>query len=117
MEDKEFKFWTTYDEVPPFFEECGMGVWEEVVEDYHRRMEEEERNGIKAEKELYGKYLDSLTEEEIDDFMEEGVLPSRFLSIIDIDVSSTDFISKKYGVPIGSIDDFFDAQSAMDVQD
>ena len=117
MEDKEIKFWSTNNLKPPFFEECGMGDWDEVVADYKRRMEEEERNGIKAEKELYGKYLDTLTSDEIEDFMDEGELPARFLSIIDIDVSSNDFISKKYSVPIGSIDDFFDAKERMSVQD
>ncbi len=29
MEDKEYKFWINNNLVPPFFEECGMGVWEE----------------------------------------------------------------------------------------
>ena len=77
-------------------------------------MEEEERNGIKAEKDLYQSYINSLTEEEINDFIEEGILPSRFLNIIDIDVNSTDFISKKYNVPIGSIDDFLDAEAEVD---
>ena len=114
MEDKEIKFWTSNNMKPPFFEECGMGVWEEVVEDYYKRMEEEERNGIKAEKDLYQSYINSLTEDEINDFIEEGILPSRFLNIIDIDVNSTDFISKKYNVPIGSIDDFLDAEAEVD---
>lgn len=108
MEDKEIKFWSTNNLKPPFFEECGMGDWEEVVADYKRRMEEEERNGIKAEKDLYQSYIDSLSEEEVDNFIEEGELPPKFLNIIDIDISSSDFISKKYGVPIGSIDDFFE---------
>ena len=34
MEDKEIKFWTKYDLVPPFLKECGMGDWETIKQDY-----------------------------------------------------------------------------------
>ena len=45
MEDKEIKFWTKYNLVPPFFEECGMGKWEDTVADYYERMKKEEEDG------------------------------------------------------------------------
>lgn len=34
MEDKEIKFWIKNNLTPPFFEECGMGNWEEFKQNY-----------------------------------------------------------------------------------
>jgi hypothetical protein len=107
MEDKEIKFWKTYNLVPPFVEECGMGKWDDILADYDRRMEEEERNGIAEEKEIYNTLLQSLTKEEVNKFITEGEIPSRFLEYVDIDPSSTNLLSKTHnGAVIGSIDDF-----------
>ena len=38
MEDKEIKFWTKYDLIPPFLEECGMGDWEKIKQDYNEKI-------------------------------------------------------------------------------
>lgn len=108
MEDKEIKFWDKYDMVPPFIEECGMGTWSEILADYKRRMKEEEESGVALEKEFYFKYICRLTEEEINDFLEEGKMPEELTRIVDIDPNSTNFISKRYGVVIGDINDFID---------
>ena len=34
MEDKEIKFWIKNNLTPPFFEESGMGKWEEFKQNY-----------------------------------------------------------------------------------
>lgn len=109
MEDKEIKFWTKYNLVPPFFEECGMGKWEDCVAEYERRMKEEEEDGIAEEREHYMDVLINLSESEIDDFIEEGELPSALLAIVDIDPSSSNLVSKIHkGVVIGNIGDFLE---------
>ena len=106
MEDKEFKFWTTYNLVPPFFEECGMGKWEDAVKDYQDRMRREEEDGIAEEKRRYQDILDSLTEIEKTKFIDDGELPSALLSIVDLDPNSSNLISKMHeGAVIGNIDD------------
>jgi hypothetical protein len=115
MEDKEIKFWTKYDMVPPFLEECGMGKWEDIVADYEYRMKKEEEDGIAAEKEEFNRILDSLTIDEIDAIIDEGELPQYLLRIVDIDVNSTNFISKTHeGAVIGNLDDILDRKSAIE---
>lgn len=111
MEDKEIKFWTKYNLVPPFIEECGMGKWEDIVEDYKRRIQEEETLGIDKEKEMYDKILSNLTEEEIDLFEEDGDIPSEILKIVDIDPKTGNFVSKNYKhVIIGSMYDILESR-------
>lgn len=111
MEDKEIKFWTKYNLIPPFIEECGMGKWEDIVEDYKRRIQEEETLGIDKEKEMYDKILLNLTEEEIDLFEEEGNIPSEILKIVDIDPKTGNFVSKNYEhVIIGNMYDILESR-------
>lgn len=106
MEDKEFKFWTTYDLVPPFFEECGMGKWEDAKAEYLERMKREEEEGIAAEKRAYQAVLDALTEADKIKFVEDGELPAELAKIVDIDPSSSNFVSKnRREVIIGNLGD------------
>ena len=115
MEDKEFKFWTKYNLVPPFFEECGMGKWEDAVADYYDRMEKERQAGIEAAKEEYQKLIDALTIDEIDKFLDEGELPSSILKIVDVDPNTTYFISKNFeDVKIGEIFDFIEKREEFE---
>ena len=111
MEDKELKFWTKYDLVPPFIEECHMGKWEDIKSDYFARMEEERRLGIDKEREAYNKILNELTKEEREAFEEDGDIPSEILKFVEIDPITGDFISKKYnGVKIGTMYDIIDSE-------
>ena len=115
MEDKEFKFWTKYNLVPPFFEECGMGKWEDAVADYYDRMEKERQAGIAAIKEEYQKLIDALTIDEIDKFIDEGELPSGILRIVDVDPNTTYFIAKNFeDVKIGEIYDFIEKREELE---
>lgn len=111
MEDKELKFWTKYDLVPPFIEECHMGKWEEIKSEYFARMEEERRLGIDKEREAYNKILNELTKEEREAFEEDGDIPSEILKFVEIDPITGDFVSKKYtGVKIGTMYDIIDSE-------
>ena len=115
MEDKEFKFWTKYNLVPPFFEECGMGKWEDAVADYYDRMEKERQAGIAAIKEEYQKLIDALTIDEIDKFIDEGELPSGILRIVDVDPNTAYFIAKNFeDVKIGEIYDFIEKREELE---
>lgn len=113
MEDKEIRFWKKYGLTPPFLEECGMGKWEDILADYDKRMEEEERLGISKEKEIFEKIVFEMSVEDIDNFLEEGEVPENILKFADIDTLSTNFLSKKFNVPIGNIDDIIDRHEML----
>ena len=109
MEDKEIRFWMKYDLVPPFVEECGMGSWENIKQDYIDRMEKEKELGVDKEKTAYEEAISKLTNEEVVKFIEEGEMPSSILKIVDIDPNSNNFVSKNYkDIVIGSINDILD---------
>ena len=44
----------------------------------------------------------------VDEFIEEGVIPDRILAIVDEDVNSNNFISRKYNIVLGNIFDIID---------
>ena len=107
MEDKEIKFWLSVDKEPPFLEEIGMD-WDSVTEDYKQRMEVAKEEGVANELEKYDKIINSLTAKQVDDFNNEGSVPTQLTSFLDIDVPKMKFKSKKYGVVIGSLYDICD---------
>lgn len=109
MEDKEIKFWTKYNLVPPFFEECGMGKWEDCVADYKERMKKEEEDGITDERNRYMDILLTLPKESINAFIEEGEVPKEILKIVELDPNSNNLISKTHkDAVIGNITDFIE---------
>ena len=57
---------------------------------------------------MYNKAIEDLTQSEIDDFIDEGIVPERILRIVDEDVNTNNFVSKKYDVIIGNIFDIID---------
>ena len=107
IEDKEIKFWISVNKTPPYVKECGMD-WEEIKKDYNNRMEILQKQEIKAEIEEYNKLIDDLTQSDVTSFIEDGVIPSNILKIVEEDNNSMDFVSKKWGVKIGSIYDIID---------
>ena len=111
MEDKEISFWLKYNLVPPFVEECGMGTWEEVKNDYLKRMEEERILGIDKEREAYDSILDSLTKNDVEKFIEEGIVPDALKKFVVIDTETDNFLSKNFdGVILGNINDIIDKE-------
>ena len=114
MEDKEIRFWTKYDMVPPFVEECGMGKWDDIVADYNARMEREKELGIDNEKEELQKVMQSLTKPEVDAFMEDGDIPDQILKVAVLDPNTFQLMSKKYpDIPIGSLNDIIDRSEEL----
>lgn len=117
MEDKEIKFWTSIDEVPPFVDECGMD-WEKIVDDYKNRIEEERKNGILDEREKYNDILNHLSNDEINDFIENGNLPSAILKISEIDPLTLNLISKKYpNTILGTVYDISEKEYIDDIDE
>jgi len=75
-------------------------------------------NGVAEEKRAYCRILSELSEDEVDDFLEEGKIPDLLAKFIDIDPESTNFISKRYKIPIGNINDIIDLeQNQIDNKD
>ncbi len=109
MEDKEILFWTTYDMVPPFLEECRMGKWEDIVRDYHERKERERLEGIDKEKELYESILYEMTTNDLLAIFDEYELPKILADFVTIDKDRSCFVSKKHdGAIIGHLSDITD---------
>ena len=96
MEDKEIKFWMEYDLIPPFLEECGMGSWEEIKEDYIRRKKREKQLGVDEIREKFDVIINKLTIDEIDDLLSEGIVPESLNKIASINPTTGDFVCKDY---------------------
>ena len=116
MEDKEIKFWTTVDKVPPYAKEIGMD-WEKIKADYFERQKQLEKEEIQLELTMYNNAINQLTESEVTDFIEEGIIPDRILAIVDEDTDSNNFVSKKYNVVIGNIFDIIDHDFTINVEE
>lgn len=116
FEDKEIKFWKSVNEIPPFVVECGMN-WNEILGDYDERQKRLEGEEVKEEVENYNKIINALTKEDVNDFIEEGTLPLSLLKIIEEDVNSNNFISKKWKLIIGNIFDIIDKNFDMMVEE
>ena len=109
MEDKELKFWTKHNLTPPFIEECGMGKWEDIVNDYHARIENERALGIDVERTNYNDALRKLSLSDVEKMIDDGDIPSSILKIVDLNPLTMEFVSKKYkDVVIGNIYDITD---------
>lgn len=107
IEDKEIKFWLSVGKQPPYAKECGID-WEEVVEDYNKRTEQYKNDSIKAEIEEYEKIINGMKRSDVDSLIEEGALPDSLLKIVDLDMKTNNFISKKFDIKIGSLSDILD---------
>ena len=107
MEDKEIKFWLSVDKKPPYIDECGMN-WDDIKNEYINRQNELKQDGIKEEIELYNAIIDKITQNEINELLEDGILPEKLLSIIDVGYQNGVFKSKKWGIQLGTIYDIID---------
>ena len=109
MEDKEIKFWTSVGKTPPYVEEIGMD-WEKIKADYLERQKMLEKEEVQEELEMYNKAIEKLTQTDVDNFLEEGIIPDSILNIVDEDVNSNNFVSKKHNVVLGNIFDIVDKE-------
>lgn len=104
MDDKEIAFWKRMNKRPLFEKECGMN-WDEILNDYEKRMEAKKQDGIREEVAQYQKYIDGLSKEDIEQF--EG-FPKEINDLIYDKYCNGIFYSNKYDVEIGRITDVTD---------
>lgn len=81
LERKEVEYWVSVNEEPPFVKECGID-WEKVKSDYFKIKEEEDNLIFQEENEKYLKALEELTEEDIEAFNVDGIIPKSLTSIV-----------------------------------
>lgn len=108
MEDKEIRFWLSIDKVPTYIEYIDGMDWEKIKEEYLSRQEEMKQDGIKQEIEQYNKIIENLTQNDVTELVEDGILPEKLLSIIDENFQTGIFKSKKWGIKLGTIYDIID---------
>lgn len=82
-ERKEMDFWVKVGKVPPFTEEIGQN-WDELVESHKKEVEEEQNSEFQEENNKYLEALDKLTENDLKNFYEDGVLPKSISEIMDL---------------------------------
>lgn len=99
MEDREIAFWIRTNIKPAYIDECGKN-WEEIKEDYIKRIEEEKKNGILEIKNLFFEVFSQMKESEAVEFIEEGKIPTSIAPFCYFDAKTKTFMSKKYDVPI-----------------
>ena len=88
MEDKEIRFWLSIGKVPTYIEYIDGMDWEKIKEEYLSRQEEMKQDGIKQEIEQYNKIIENLTQNDVTELVEDGILPEKLLSIIDENFNS-----------------------------
>ena len=112
MEDKELKFWTTYGLIPPFLDECGMGKWEDIVDDYNNRMEIERENGIENERNLFSAVIDEMSDDELTEMIETLSVPKELSGIIQFNESLGCYTSILYeNIVIGQLSDLIETMN------
>ena len=90
--------------------ECGMD-WEEIVNEYNQKMETLSKQEIKEEIEKYRNIISNIKKSEINEFFDNGTLPSALQKMIYQDNNDdTIFLSQKYNVELGSIYDLIDIE-------
>lgn len=104
MEDKEIRFWDSVDKVPNNME---VDEWEMIRADYHERKRIERENGIKFELEEFDRILQKLELKEIQIFESSLTPPQEILMFATLSDDYTSFISRKWDVVLGSINDIF----------
>lgn len=108
MEDKEIRFWLSIGKVPTYIEYIDGMDWEKIKEEYLSRQEEMKQDCIKQEFEQYNKIIENLTQNDVTELVEDGILPEKLLSIIDENFQTGTFKSKKWGIKLGTIYDIID---------
>ena len=110
MDDKEIRFWLKHPEWKiPYLKECGMD-WDKIVADYNERIKREKETGADLVKEQFEKALQAVSMEELNEFAEDGKLPSMIEKLVTVDPVTGNFVHKEYNdIVIGTINDIFDA--------
>ena len=117
MEDKEIKFWLSVDKVPTYIEYIDSMSWEQIKQDYFTRQEQTKQDGVKEEIDTYNKIIESLKQSDIEELIEDGILPEKLLPLIDENFQTGVFMSKKWGIQLGTIYDIIDKDFSTNNED
>ena len=115
-EDREIRFWLSVGMVPPYAKECGID-WDALVKDYNERIKALAEGELAIEAETYQKIVDKFSREDFDALVEEGKLPEALFKFADEDPATNSFISRKYGIKLGTIFDFLDKDFSAETPD
>lgn len=83
-ERKEIEYWLAIGKKPPFVDECGID-WDTKVKEYLAIKEEENNIIFQEEDAKYLQALESLSEDDINEFEDDGTIPSQLLKIVTLD--------------------------------
>lgn len=104
MEDKEIRFWDSVDKTPNnMLEE----EWDDIRVDYHERKRIERENGIKFEKDEFERILQRIELKEIRLFESSLTLPQDILIFATLSEDYMTFVSRKWDVELGGINEIF----------
>ena len=82
--------------------------WEKIKNDYLERQEQLKQDGIREEIELYNDIISKLKQSDVTELIEDGILPEKLLPLIDENFQTGVFLSKKWGIQLGTIYDIID---------
>ena len=57
--------------------------------------------------------INSIKKSDIDELIENGALPERLTKIVELDINSNNFISKKFDIKLGSLSDIIDIDDIL----
>lgn len=80
-ERKEIEFWLKINETPPFVNECNID-WDGLVKKHLEEVEQEKNELYETENAKYLAALDAITNKDVEDFENEGKLPTAIASIM-----------------------------------
>lgn len=110
MDDKEIKFWLSVNKTPTYIDSIEGMDWGNIKQTFFQKQDALKQDGIKEEVCLYNDIINSVTQNDITDLLENGVLPEKLLNIIEEDFQTGTFISKKWGIQLGTIYDIIDKE-------
>jgi hypothetical protein len=82
-ERKEIEFWVKINEVPPFVKECNID-WDELVKKHLEEVEQEKNELYETENAKYLAALDTITNKDIEEFENDGKIPSALSEIVTV---------------------------------
>ncbi len=89
-ERKEIEFWIKINEIPPFVKECNID-WDKLVNDYKETLKKEACELFQAENEKYLNALSELTQDDIDKYYEDGIIPKSIEEIVTLNPTDMKF--------------------------
>jgi len=80
-ERKEIEFWVKINETPPFVKECNID-WDTLVQKHLEEVENEKNELFEAENSKYLEALETITNKDVEEFENEGKIPTVLSSIV-----------------------------------